>query len=314
MKTNTQKNGTAHQGVLWDEIKAFIDSSANKNYLETNFGSGSYSKRILDIIPTSSQLLAFDLDKDVELYAKALSNHSNFVFINDNFINMKQYFAQYNINHIDCLISDLGFSMNQVTDTARGFSYDHNANLDMRYDQNQSLSAFDVVNSYSQAELTKIFFLYSEEKNAKQIARRIIEARKINPIKTTLELKEIIQSCSAWDQKMKAVRRIFQAIRVEVNSELSNLTKLLDLLPEVLNLDGKALFITFNSIEDRLVKKMFQKYTQPDRNYFDMYHQKDFSTNFRLHNKKPIIASQQEVKILPHSLHAKLRIIERISW
>jgi 16S rRNA (cytosine1402-N4)-methyltransferase len=236
-------------------------------------------------------------------------------FIKANLRNLKVTLNDYDINKVDGFIYDLGVSSPQLDQVKRGFSYQKNALLDMRMDLDSKKTAYDVVNSYSYNDLVKIFYHYGEEKFSKQIAKQIEKARATSTIKTTKELVELIKKgipAAARRQGKHPAKRIFQAIRIEVNDELSAIKDSLKQAVELLNIGGRISVITFHSLEDRIVKTIFKKDSTP-RNLLPnlpvtLYDQ----PILKLINRKPIVASKNELKKNNRSRSAKLRIVERI--
>ena len=233
-----------------------------------------------------------------------------------NFSQLKVALAQAGVSTIDGMVYDLGVSSPQFDDAKRGFSYQHDAPLDMRMDQTQSLSAMEVVNEWSFQDLMRILSRYGEEKFAKQIARSIEKQRQAAPIKTTLELAEIVKNAIPAPARRHGghpAKKSFQAIRIAVNNELGVLESSLEQALDLLTVGGRISVITFQSLEDRLVKTMFKERTTiPDLPAGLPVIPKETQPDFKLVNKKPIIASDQELATNHRAHSAKLRIIERI--
>ena len=214
-------------------------------------------------------------------------------------------------------MADLGVSSPQFDDVSRGFSYKDDARLDMRMDRRQKFSAYELINTYSLSDLTRVFREYGEDKYSYQIAKKIVEKREKNPIETTSQLVEIIKSCKPQKELMKKghpAKQIFQAIRIEVNDELGALKIVLKDALESLNIGGRACFITFHSLEDRMVKNAFNEVSKVEgtrHNVFALPTEKDLP-DFKLVNNRVIIADEKELENNPRSKSAKLRIIERV--
>jgi len=228
---------------------------------------------------------------------------------------MKETLAKQNINRVDGILFDLGFSSPQIDDESRGFSFMSDSRLDMRMNQDQSLDAQKIVNDYSYEELVDIFFSYGEEKMSKVIAKKIIEKRKVKPIYSTLELVDIIKSATGanYFYKNHPERKIFQAIRIEVNNELSVLESVLPEAINLLNKGGRICVITFHSLEDKIVKKIFKKYSEVDEVVKGLPQIPDeYKPLIKIVNKKVILPSQKELEENSRSASAKLRVIERI--
>ena len=228
---------------------------------------------------------------------------------------MKETLAKQNINRVDGILFDLGFSSPQIDDESRGFSFMSDSRLDMRMNQDQSLDAQKIVNDYSYEELIDIFFSYGEEKMSKVIAKKIIEKRKVKPIYSTLELVDIIKSATGanYFYKNHPERKIFQAIRIEVNNELGVLESVLPEAINLLNKGGRICVITFHSLEDKIVKKIFKKYSEVDEVVKGLPQIPDeYKPLIKIVNKKVILPSQKELEENSRSASAKLRVIERI--
>jgi 16S rRNA (cytosine1402-N4)-methyltransferase len=219
------------------------------------------------------------------------------------------------IKKVDGILFDLGVSSVQLDEAERGLSYHKDAKLDMRMNQNQKLTAFDVVNNYSKEDLIKIFFEYGEEKYSKAIASAIIKNREISPINTTLELAEIIKNSvpEKYRRNSHPARKIFQAIRIEVNNELNVFEKALNDALDLLNTGGRICVITFHSLEDRICKNIFKNESEVDKFYKGLPNIPDeYKPKIKLVNKKPILPSSRELEENSRSRSAKLRIIERV--
>lgn len=228
---------------------------------------------------------------------------------------MKNKLHEQGIDKVDGILFDLGLSSPQIDNKERGFTFMTDAPLDMRMDKSNKIDAKKIVNTYSIEELTNIFFLYGEEKMSKVIARKIVSERLINEIKTTKELVKIIESAvgAKYFNKNHPERQIFQAIRIEVNSEITVLKSVLPDAIDLLNKNGRISVITFHSLEDRIVKQIFKKESEVDDLVKGLPKiPKEFQSKIKLINKKPILPSEKELKENTRSKSAKLRIIERI--
>ena len=243
-----------HQSVMPDEAIELLDIKSNGIYVDGTLGRAGHTKLILEKL-TDGKLYCFDLDEQaIEESKQLLKDYDNVVFIHDNFANMNKY-----VEKVDGILLDLGVSSPQFDEAQRGFSYRYDGPLDMRMDQSNSLSAYEVVNNYSKQELLRVLWDYGEEKNARRIVDSIIENR---PIKTTFELVEAIKKAlpaKVLAKKGHPAKQSFQAIRIEVNRELESLETFLEEFDEILNEDGNVVIITFHSLEDRLVKRKFKQ-------------------------------------------------------
>ena len=244
---------TKHISVMPSECLEMLDVKANGIYVDGTLGRGGHSKLILEKLK-NGKLYCFDLDAQaIEESKQLLKDYDNVIYIHDNFMNMNKY-----VNQVDGILLDLGVSSPQFDEAERGFSYRNDGPLDMRMNQEDELSAYDVVNKYSEERLAKVLYEYGEEKFSRAIARKIVEAR---PIKTTFELVDVIKSAlpaKVLSKKGHPAKQTFQAIRIEVNHELDSLKTFLESFDEILKVDGKVVIITFHSLEDRLVKQRFK--------------------------------------------------------
>lgn len=302
-----------HYSVLLKESIEGLNLKPTSIVVDATLGYAGHSKVILSKIK-NGHLYAFDKDNDAIKYSsnilKEVSN--NYTIIHNDFSNMKEELMNLNVNKVDAIIFDLGLSSPEIDDDSRGFSFMRDARLDMRMNKDQELSAYDVVNQKSEAELCDIFYKYGEERLSKAIAKKIVASR---PIATTLELVEVIKVAVGlkYFNNSHPERRIFQAIRIYVNDELKSLETILPKAIDLLNKGGRISVITFHSLEDRIVKKVFKEYSEVNEIYKGLPSIPDeYKPKIRLINKKPILPSEEELKDNTRSRSAKLRIIERI--
>ncbi|HJJ17555.1 MAG TPA: 16S rRNA (cytosine(1402)-N(4))-methyltransferase RsmH [Bacilli bacterium] len=305
-----------HYSVLLNESIENLNIKEDGMYVDATMGYAGHSSNILKRIKKGF-LFAFDNDSEAIKYADELLSKigNNYQIFHTNFVNMKETLAKQNINRVDGILFDLGFSSPQIDDESRGFSFMSDSRLDMRMNQDQSLDAQKIVNDYSYEELIDIFFSYGEEKMSKVIAKKIIEKRKVKPIYSTLELVDIIKSATGanYFYKNHPERKIFQAIRIEVNNELSVLESVLPEAINLLNKGGRICVITFHSLEDKIVKKIFKKYSEVDEVVKGLPQIPDeYKPLIKIVNKKVILPSQKELEENSRSASAKLRVIERI--
>ena len=305
-----------HYSVLLKESIDGLNIKDGGTYVDCTLGYAGHSKVILEK-NKKGKLFAFDEDENAVKYSKeALSSiGDNFTIFKENFANLKETLEKENIIKVDGFLFDLGFSSPQIDDAKRGFSFKLNAPLDMRMDMQNSLTAKDVVNTYSLEKLTDIFFKYAEEKYSKVIASAICKERKNKEIVTTFELVDIIQKAvgASYFYKNHPEREIFQAIRIEVNNELSVIEKALPDAIDMLSKGGRICVITFHSLEDRLVKQIFKKYSEVDDILKGMIDIPDeYKPKIKIINKKPILPTDEEINENSRSHSAKLRIVERI--
>lgn len=302
-----------HYSVLKNEVLEGLNIEDGKIYIDATIGYAGDAKDILKQIP-HGYLYGFDQDKKaVEYSTKVLKEiGDNFLIFQTNFIHMKEVLKNENIDLVDGIVFDLGFSSPQIDDASRGFSFMHDGELDMRMSM-EGVSAKDIIDTYSEEALMNIFFKYGEEKLSRVIAKNI--KKNCKNIHSTMELVEVIKSSvgANYFYKEHPERKIFQALRIEVNDELKVLESVLPDAIEKLNVGGRICVITFHSLEDRIVKNIFKKYSEVDplvkglREIPDSYKPK-----IKLVNKKPILPSEKELAENSRSRSAKLRIIERI--
>lgn len=302
-----------HYSVLLNEAIEGLNIKKEGIYIDCTLGYGGHSEEILKKID-NGLLIGIDQDEEAIKYSKErLSKVSdNFKIIYSNFENLKEKVEELGITSVDGIVFDLGFSSPQIDDASRGFSFMKDAPLDMRMDKNQTLNAHDVVNKYSEDELTNIFYKYAEEKYSRSIAKNIVRNR---PIDSTLELVDVIKKSTPTKYALTRhpERVIFQAIRIEVNKELSVLESVLPDAISLLKSSGRMCVITFHSLEDRIVKQTFKKYSEvPDIVKGLPIIPDEYKPLIKLINKKPILPSVEECEENSRSKSAKLRIIERI--
>lgn len=307
-----------HYSVLLEECIEGLNIKADGLYVDGTLGRGGHSSEILKRL-TEGHLYAFDRDQTAidESCGRLMAISDHFTCIHAPFSTLKESLSKYGVEEIDGLLLDLGVSSPQFDDATRGFSYRFDSRLDMRMDQSQALSAYEVVNEYSYQELVSIFASYGEEPFAKQIARKIETQRQIAPIETTFELVEVIKSAlpaKVLNKKGHPAKKVFQAIRIEVNHELDELRLVLEDALQMLKVNGRICVISFQSLEDRIVKQAFQNVCAlPKIDKRIPILDKDIEKPpFVLVNKKVILANEQELAENNRSHSAKLRIIERI--
>ena len=303
-----------HVSVLLNESIENLNIKEDGIYVDCTLGYAGHSKEILKRIK-KGKLFAFDQDGEAIEYSKKILDQvsSNYEIINSNFVNIKSELNKRGIEKVDGILFDLGVSSVQLDDAKRGFSYHKDAKLDMRMDKNNLLSAYDVVNNYSKEELTKIFYEYGEEKYSKMIASAIVNKRKEKNIETTLELAEIIKESvpEKYRRNSHPARKVFQAIRIEVNKELEVFEKALNDAIELLNKNGRICVITFHSLEDRICKLKFKKESEVNSFYKGLPNiPNEYKPKLKLIAKvKP---SKKELQDNNRSRSAILRVAEKL--
>ncbi len=305
-----------HQPVLLNEVILGLAISSKGTYVDCTLGRGGHSEAILKRA-TEGHLIAFDQDEEaiIESKKRLKPYEKQITYIHANFVRLKEELLALGIKEVDGVLMDLGVSSPQFDDGKRGFSYRYDARLDMRMNQDQDLTAYDVINTYDVRNLTRIFRDYGEEPFAYEIAKRIIKEREKGPITTTFDLVNIIKKAlppRALSKKGHPAKQVFQAIRIEVNDELNILRLALNAALSVLKVKGRLAIITFHSLEDRIVKRAFKEATSISsytRGMPIILEQEE--PDFVLVNKHATIASDDELAHNPRSKSAKLRIIER---
>jgi len=297
-----------HVPVLFQEVIDGLAISPTGIYVDCTFGGGGHSKGILDKLGATGKLIAFDQDDEVK---NNIVEDSRLLFIPQNFKHIQRFLRLHKIPKVDGVLADLGVSSHQFDEGERGFSTRFDGPLDMRMDQKQSISAADIIDSYSESKLHEIFEQYGEVSNAKTLAKHIVNARQLMKAKTIFQFKSMISPVVKGNPN-KYFAQVFQALRIEVNGEMEALKEMLLQLNDIVKVGGRVAIITFHSLEDRLVKIFFKtngfEATQ-DENPFV---QTEKLTYWNVLNKKPITASEHELKANNRSRSAKLRIAERV--
>lgn len=294
-----------HIPVMLDECMEGLDIKPDGVYIDLTFGGGGHSKAIIQRLSEKGSLYAFDQDSDA---IKNALDDERFTMIEDNFSNLTNQLKLYRVTQVDGILADLGISSYQIDCAERGFSTRFDAELDLRMNRKQILTAKDVVNTYSYEQLKRIFSDFGELSNAHQIAKKI-ESLQIEGISTTTQLKEILQPLAQRGKENKFFAQVFQALRIEVNGEIDVLQKMLEQTPPLLKKGGRLVVMSYHSLEDRLVKNYMKAGNCEGKV------EKDFFGNvlndLGLVNRKPITASQEELERNPRSRSAKLRIAQK---
>lgn len=308
-----------HETVLLRETIDGLEINPNGVYVDCTLGGAGHAQYILSQLSDKGKLYAFDQDINAINNAKEVLKEEyaqgKVVFIHSNFRNLKEELANLSIRYVDGIYYDLGVSSPQLDHADRGFSYHQEAKLDMRMDQSQELSAYEVVNYWSYEQLVKIIFRYGEEKFAKRIVRSIEQTREKKPIEYTTELAEIVKLAIPAATRRTGghpAKKTFQAIRIAVNDELGSIEESLEQALDLLKVGGRLSVISFHSLEDRLVKQMFKQVSTPPETPNNLpLLPEQMKPAYLLVNRKPILASNEELEHNNRSRSAKLRIIER---
>lgn len=309
-----------HETVLLQETVDGLNIKPDGVYVDCTLGGAGHSQLILNQLGEKGHLYAFDQDEYAINQAKETLKegieNGQVTLVQDNFRNLKEALNQLGVHKVDGVLYDLGVSSPQLDMGERGFSYNADADLDMRMDQSQKLTAYEVVNEWPFNDLMKILFQYGEEKFSKQIARKIEKQREIKPIETTFELVELIKDGIPAPARRKGghpAKRTFQAIRIAVNDELNAVQESIEQAIELINLGGRVSVITFHSLEDRIVKTIFKEYStveEPPKNLPILPNQLE-KAPLKLINRKVILPTEAEVERNKRSRSAKLRIAEK---
>ena len=307
------ENVFSHIPVMLNECLEALSIKKDGVYVDGTLGGCGHS---MEIAKRGGRIIGIDRDITAINVAKERMKEYDVTLVNDNYDNIKEILSKLEIENIDGALLDLGVSSYQLDTPERGFSYRFDAPLDMRMDATASLSAYNVVNEYSSAELERVLFDYGEEKFTRSIVRKIVEARETKPIETTFELVDIIKSAmpaKSLREGKHPAKRTFQAIRIEVNSELINLEKTVNDFCDALNKGGRMAVITFHSLEDRIIKTAFNNLAK------GCTCPKDFPVcvcgnkpKVKVLTKKPVLPSEEELGQNPRSASAKLRVIEKL--
>ena len=295
-----------HTPVLLAESVEGLNIIEDGIYVDATYGGGGHSRKILSRLGKKGQLIAFDQDFDSK---SNLIDDNRLLFINENFMYLKKFLKLNNISKLDGILADFGVSSYQIDKPERGFSYRFEADLDMRMDNNSSLTAREIINKYTSEDLNKMFRNYGELNNAKKITWEIINNRKKNEIKTTTQLNDILHPLISNRISNKILSRVYQAIRIEVNNELEAIRSLLKQTVELLKVGGRISLISYHSLEDRIVKRFFKT------GKFQGEIEKDIYGNYSLPYKiieKLIVPNQTEINRNIRARSAKLRIAERV--
>ncbi|MFH0969280.1 MAG: 16S rRNA (cytosine(1402)-N(4))-methyltransferase RsmH [Patescibacteria group bacterium] len=313
---------SVHKSVLLKESIESLNLKSGDIVVDATLGGGGHSEAILEKIGETGILIAIDADSNaIEKFKSKVKSQKSKVWgkiflVNDNFANLDNILSDLRIDKVDAILADFGISSDQLDSKERGFSFQKDAPLDMRMNQDEKITAEKIVNNYSEEELSRIFKEYAEERYAKSIAKNIAKQRKTKPIKTTLELVSIIENSVPErykHQRISPATRVFQALRIEVNKELENIREFIPKAIEVLDKKGRLAAITFHSGEDRIAKEIFRGNARgcicPPSFPICRCGNKP---RIKIIAKKPILPSESEIETNPRSRSAKLRVIEKI--
>ncbi|MEK7620237.1 MAG: 16S rRNA (cytosine(1402)-N(4))-methyltransferase RsmH [Patescibacteria group bacterium] len=286
-----------HKPVLLDEVSNYLKPEPKSLLIDGTVGLGGHAATLLPRVLPGGRLLGIDRDAaNLEMARERLSGFgSAVVLVHDSYAHVRTHAYAHGFTHVNAILLDLGFSSVHVDDPARGFSFQNDGPLDMRYDQSQSLTAQEIVNTWPEEELARIFRQYGEELNARPFARLIVRSRDKNPITRTTQLAELIASTTRRHGKIHPATKVFQALRIAVNDELGELERVLPECVNLLNPGGRLAIISFHSLEDRIIKQFFKR-----------------TPTLKVVTKRPVIASREERLENPRARSAKLRVAEKI--
>jgi 16S rRNA (cytosine1402-N4)-methyltransferase len=305
--SGNQQNDVYHIPVMLKEAVDALNIHPNGVYVDCTFGGGGHSREILKRLNEEGRLIAFDQDPDAK---RNLPDDERVIFVPHNFKHISRFLKLNRFDKVDGVLADLGVSSHQFDEAARGFSTRFDGPLDMRMDPSQAVTASVILQTYTQQQLHKLFEQYGEVTNSKTLAAVIVQQRNSNSYQTIEQLKQALQSVVKGNPN-KYFAQVFQALRIEVNEELSVLKELLEQLPGILKPKGRAAIISFHSLEDRLVKNFFKKGSFEEEIY-NPFERDEKEKIFNIISKKPIEASQEEQKMNPRSRSARLRVAEKI--
>lgn len=296
-----------HIPVLLKEAIEGLQIKPSGTYVDCTMGGAGHTKAILEKLGSEGKLIAFDQDKDA---AKNVPDDERIIFIDHNFKHIQRFLKLHQVAAVDGILADLGVSSHQFDEGSRGFSIRYDALLDMRMDQRQTLTAFDIIQTYTEQQLHKLFEQYGEVTNSKTLAKTIVNIRHNQSLRTVSNFKQAINSIVKGNPN-KYFAQVFQALRIEVNDEMKSLEALLQQIPAVLKPGARTVFITFHSIEDRIVKNYFKRGKMEEDDENDWTQTEKTKHFLKLITKKPIEAGEEELKINPRARSAKLRIAEK---
>lgn len=302
-------NPDYHIPVLLQQTVDGLHIQPDGIYVDCTFGGGGHSGEILKRLGKNGQLLAFDQDADAK---RNVPDDPRIVFVPHNFRHLQRFLRLHKIAQVDGIMADLGVSSHQFDEADRGFSIRFEGDMDMRMDKRQELTAFEVINTYDEHRLHKLFEQYGEVTNAKTLARTIVQVRNTVSMRTIANFKQAIQAVVKGNPN-KYFAQVFQALRIEVNDELGALKEMLQQIPSLLKPGGRVAIITFHSLEDRIVKNFFKKgEVDESEEDADPFGRNTRVSPLKVITKKPITAAQDELKRNPRSRSAKLRVAEKV--
>jgi 16S rRNA (cytosine1402-N4)-methyltransferase len=308
-KCNVMSEPVYHVPVLLQEVIDGLNIRPSGVYVDCTFGGGGHSLEMLKKLDANGQLVVFDQDADAR---KNVPDDDRVIFVQHNFRHLQRFLRLHKITQVDGILADLGVSSHQFDTADRGFSTRFEGDLDMRMDQRQQLTAFEVVNTYTEQQLHKLFEQYGEVTNSKTLARTIVQIRKTISLKTISNFKQALRSVVKGNPH-KYFAQVFQALRIEVNDEFGALKEMLQQVPPLLKPEGRVAIITFHSLEDRIVKNFFRKgHFEEEEVDVDPFGLQTTTPPLKAITKKPIVPTEAEMKRNPRARSARLRVAEKV--
>lgn len=304
--TVNHHSSSYHVPVLFEETMEALQIKPSGVYVDCTFGGGGHSKGIINKLSSEGKLIAFDQDADA---AKNVPEDNRIVFVANNFRHLQRFLRVNGFAKVDGVVADLGVSSHQFDEGERGFSTRFEGPLDMRMDQRKEITASNILKTYTELQLHKLFEQYGEVTNSKTLAKQVVQQRSSSPLQTIAHLKAMIKPVVKGNPN-KYLAQVFQALRIEVNDEMGALKEMLEQIPDVLKPGGRAVIITFHSLEDRLVKNFFKNGTFDERDEHSFLPQERENTLIII-TKKPVVAGADEVRRNARSRSAKLRVAEK---
>lgn len=296
-----------HVPVMLNECLEGLNISPDGIYVDVTFGGGGHSSNIVKLLNGNGHLYGFDQDADSE---KNIIDDDRFTFVRSNFRYLSNFMRYYGVDAVDGILADLGVSSHHFDDETRGFSFRFDSDLDMRMNYREGMTAADVVNEYDEEKLADVFYLYGEMKNSRKIASAIVKGRNKKTVRTVADFLDIIRPFIPAAAEKKELARVFQALRIEVNSEMDALSEMLQATTSLLKPGGRLVVMTYHSLEDRMVKNFMKTGNVAGKVEQDMFGRS--KSEFRLVNNKVIVPSDEEIETNPRSRSAKLRIAEKL--
>lgn len=296
-----------HVPVMLKECLEGLNINPEGIYVDVTFGGGGHSSNIVKLLNGNGHLYGFDQDADSE---RNIINDDRFTFVRSNFRYLSNFMRYYNVDGVDGVLADLGVSSHHFDDETRGFSFRFDSELDMRMNYREGMTAADIVNEYDEEKLADVFYLYGEMKNSRKIASALVKGRSRKIVRTVADFLDIVRPFIPAASEKKELARIFQALRIEVNSEMDALSEMLQATASLLKPGGRLVVMTYHSLEDRMVKNFMKSGNVSGKIEQDIFGRS--KSVFKLVNNKVIVPTAEEIETNPRSRSAKLRIAEKL--